>query len=619
MTFDFTTLCRGSAGASAIRRAGGHSLEIIEDPQNEPRILCKWPNGVSGPSPELLAKMGEVKHDTIAFLRKEIADAELGHEDADQDLAVALASAYIDGNLPSDPFNHHEPIGLTGGAGYGKTFTIGRIIKETSAQNIIVVAPTNAACAVLRRQFKAQGVFTGGKQVNVATTHKAFKTLVLTPQGHTAFDSVLNIVGLPQDIEIWCDASGLLPDSASTAAAALDAQDLADVIKKLKSGKSPVRQLQRISTAIGNAVQAARKANFAFLAMRALSTAGFKNLDPRLCFWRVEPPGQGTLVIIDEVGMVGCVLVRQLLQNGAQVILAGDPYQLPPVSTEFVDSNGNICRDKSAVLMLPLDRTVHLQRSRRTVDSPIPDLAAKVFYAPSQEHMAQAIRYAAEAFPDKITIIGNIGQAPLEAFDQGPFVCHTNARRLEAMQVIRRYQGRSAREMEVGEFLICHSPEGVEQGQESAIRKNELYRITDILPTGPGDMQFLYDLQPLSECEEGEIVSTFIYFGDPTCDERTFNAQKSRWLDGISNVEDNVRGACYSDDLPWMGPASGVSVYKAQGNEWPVVVIDAENIFTATRPDPLPLPDGRTVESWRRLLYVALTRTSDRLFIILKS
>jgi hypothetical protein len=596
---DFSVLCRGSAGASAIRRSGGYDLAIDESNN----IRCRWHPGVS-PSAELAQKVASLKPDTVEFLKLEQAAVDAGHLTFDQDLAVDLACTYINNELPSDPFHPPLPIGLTGGGGYGKTYSIGRIISESSATKIIVVAPTNAAVSVLRNALGKQGVFANAreKQIKVSTAHKALLSLALTPLGSRLF----NIIAADlSDLDV------LMED---------DAFEIESINKVLCSPRKR-GQDHRVLDAVNKAQEAAGKANFPVLAMRTLSAAGFKSLDPRFCYWSPSTVGPEYLVIIDEVGMVGSRLVRQLLDRGAKVILSGDPYQLPPVSTDFVDATGQTMPDTSAITMMPVDRTIHLQSSRRTEDgSLIPDLASKCFFAPGSEAMRNAIRRAAEADPDRIHLVDNLGLVPVSEYSEGPFLCWTNRRRLSALGSIRRLEGRKSNALEVGETLICHTPAAEDSGCLINIPKNERVKVRAI-EHDPGTDTHIYkfdgyDLDEYGIDDAEDLDGTEIIFGDPVCDDRPWNTQASQWMEAIANVHANCRSMFWGDDLPTLGLGAAMTVHKAQGSGWPVCVIDARDILGNDRTDSLPLPDGRIVEGWRRLLYVALTRTSDRIYII---
>jgi hypothetical protein len=588
-------LCRGSAGVSALRRAGYQDVKIVDG-----GLSAQPPFAAFKPAAALRNKVGGLKDEITLFLNLEAGSAD---PNFDQNLAVALAKAYVDGALPVDPSARPEPIGLTGGAGYGKTYTIGRVIMETSIEKVIVVAPTNAAVGVLKRALEKQGALSApGKSVSIATAHKAFLALALTPMGAAVFSALSSS---KEEIILAPEMNPVVADEVNSTLA--------------KMAKNPAR-VKRVQKAVDSALEVRGKPSFGAMAMRACAAAGFKGLDPRLCFWAPVAVGSDTAVIIDEVGMVGQRLVRHLLDCGAKVILSGDPYQLPPVSTDFVDASGRSLPDKSAITLMAMNRTVHLQFSRRTEDgSPIPDLAAKCFYL-SKEAMRNEIRAVAADYPDHIRTYERIGLVPVGDFDLGPALAWRNVTRLTALGHIRTMQGRPVDRFEVGETLICNAPPGRDSACALPLEKNSRYVIRDIrqdLESG----SFLYAFEGVSlgmEDAEGGDDFDFseIYLSDPSCDDSSSHKAASRWLSEIKNVNANCRSEYWGDDLPAMGPASVMSVHKAQGGGWPVVTIFLGDIFGCERPDTNPLPDDRIVEGWRRLLYVALTRTSGRLNVL---
>jgi exodeoxyribonuclease V alpha subunit len=268
------------------------------------------------------------------------------------------------------------------------------------------------------------------------------------------------------------------------------------------------------------------------------------------------------LVVVDEVSMCDTWLAERLvaaIEDGTHLLLVGDPDQLPSVGP------GDVLRDLIASGAVPV---VHLDEIHR------------------QAAGSRIVRLAREVLE------GEVG--PLSGRDGDVFLAEEPDRAMVVARVVRAVAERAPREFGVA----------VEDVQVLA----PLYRG----PTGVDALNAA--LKEALNPAAGRVAVGGFHVGDRVMQTRNdaeldvANGDVGTVVD-TARREGTVRVAFPRGEVSYpaskvrdLVPAWAVTVHKAQGGEWPVVVLVCD-------------PSHRTM-LWRNLVYTAITRARQALVLV---
>jgi exodeoxyribonuclease-5 len=289
-------------------------------------------------------------------------------------------------------------VALRGLAGTGKTTLIPALVKAFTdvGHTVHVGTPTHRAAMILRR-----------KGVDAATIHH----LALTPYFTAAYAEAC----------AWLGTSVPVADgSACTHAAPGPHAPPALIVQRL------------IALGDGRRPESLYGLRGAYPAQKLLESVGIRGSD-HLVGFGPKPKGHAVL-IVDEASMVGQRLLGLCREVFAQIILVGDPGQLPPV--QDAPSLGTV----PGVTL----RQVH----RQAAGSPILQLA----YA-AREGFPFWARDLSPFAPQ----VQAFDRLPAEAFRTAPLIVWRNSTRVACTRKIRAALGYPPAELMVGEPLVCRA------------------------------------------------------------------------------------------------------------------------------------------------------------------
>jgi len=277
--------------------------------------------------------------------------------------------------------------------------------------------------------------------------------------------------------------------------------------------------------------------------------------------------------LVDEASMVREKELDDLMGAYQQVVLVGDPFQLPPV--------------KARDLFSELDVDIHLDEVHRVAKgNPI-------------TAYANAIRRGEDPKPDGKIIVPLDQKNPdlykwLTARDVQSVVW-TNNLRHHVNQRFRETLGRERGTVEAGEPLVCLS--NIRKSLDGEKVYQILYNgqlVTAATPPATGKGPYLPQGLNLDETADGIRVWPFWDSGH----------WAARALKGRDGWEEKVRrlGRAYEFDYPY-----ALTAHKAQGSEWDRVAVWDQ------RPQMKRCMSREGVARW---YYTATTRAAERLLLI---
>ncbi len=297
-----------------------------------------------------------------------------------------------------------------------------------------------------------------------------------------------------------------------------------------------------------------------------------------------ENPLEADVLIVDEVSMADVLLLDSLvgaLPPGARLILVGDADQLPPVGP------GNALRDMLTSACLPQVRLTRIYRQRdtgrivanahRINRGEYPEFEqsddSDFMYIPrrSPEDMAAAvIRLCADVLPTRYGYDARREIQVIAPSRKGPAGITELNRQLQA--VLNPHAGERAPGFHARGFRFCVDDRVMQISNDYDLEWREL---DDPTRTGSG----------IFNGETGVIHRVDEQGGtlDVLFDENRLVTYERAMLDELE-------------------PAYAVTVHKSQGGEYPVVVF--------------VLPPGPPMLLTRSLLYTAVTRARERLFLL---
>ncbi|MFM2079839.1 MAG: hypothetical protein RLZZ219_521 [Cyanobacteriota bacterium] len=292
-------------------------------------------------------------------------------------------------------------------------------------------------------------------------------------------------------------------------------------------------------------------------------------------------PLEVDLLVIDEVSMVDLPLMAALLAalpEQAQLLLVGDPGQLPPVGPGAVLLE--LCRPEGLRALGPA--AVELRTTYRN-DGAIAALASRVRQERSRgPELLASLRLQLQALPPKENV--SWCEAP---GSRAP---------VDALERLRRHGRRLAALAEALE------PSGMDAGAETALlRELESLILLSPLQRGPWGVEGVHRVL-LAEALQGPVQAWPV--GTPVLNRRNLPEQ------GLANGDVGVLVSCRGERLVLfpdgrrlhparLGPAEpalALTVHKAQGSQYREVL--------------LLLPPARHLDG--RLLYTGLTRARSR-------
>ncbi len=315
----------------------------------------------------------------------------------------------------------------------------------------------------------------------------------------------------------------------------------------------------------------------------ALAAAGLSGSDFIAGWKRRDEPLD--IAFVDEASMIDDRQLDDLKEVFGTVILFGDPAQLAPVGQA-----GAMAFDS-----FPEARTSHLGRiHRQKADSPILDLA-------------HALKDEQLGFHDFEQLIENLAakdervvwaeRANSDLMARSPMLVWRNATRLRLISAFRGAHGLNEFDMAPGEPLIC---DGIELPLKHRKKRIDLeirglVKGAQVVYLGAGRKSGFARLHVLG-AEEPQIS-----------------------VAAIIKIEAPGRDEPFIPHAAHMGAAfvhgAACTIHKSQGSQWPDVQVFAPDIFAAAQ-------SGRSeagLALWRRLAYVAVTRTQERLIWVTRA
>lgn len=259
--------------------------------------------------------------------------------------------------------------------------------------------------------------------------------------------------------------------------------------------------------------------------------------------------GEADLLVVDECSMVGARMAQDLLSFNVPILVLGDPAQLPPVgSAGFFTARAP-------------DYTL-TEIHRQSKDNPIIDLATRV-------RCGESIDYG-QYGESSVVPVRDFDRRAVDPLAQQVLVGRNETRRRANLFL----RGDRTGAVAVGEKLVC-----LRNDHKVGLLNGGIWHV-EALADAPGAPFLTLDV---SDDDDRERVLT-----DLEAHREPFEGQKvSPWL---------------AMDAQEFDYGYALTVHKAQGSQWPdVVVIDESAVFRNDR---------------RRWLYTAITRAAEKVQIV---
>lgn len=261
-----------------------------------------------------------------------------------------------------------------------------------------------------------------------------------------------------------------------------------------------------------------------------------------------------SLLIVDEVSMVGDELAVDLLSFGIKVLVLGDPAQLPPVKGTgyFIDVAPDFMLTE-----------IH----RQAADNPIIRMSMDVRLG----HRLQVGAYG----DSRIITRKQLGQNMVMRADQ--VLVGMNRTRRGTNAKMRKLLGRASHLPEAGDRLVC-----LRNNKEKQLMNGGLWEVNE---AGAPDKACVLTMKATSQDNpaitwpvEIEVPEQFFLGTEDTL---------------------NFRDRRNSDEFDY---GYAITAHKAQGSQWPnVLVLDESSVFK---------------EDASKWLYTAITRAAERITIV---
>jgi exodeoxyribonuclease V len=276
-----------------------------------------------------------------------------------------------------------------------------------------------------------------------------------------------------------------------------------------------------------------------------------------LCF-ELLPPERSTLsaarlLIVDEGSMINREIARDLLSFRTPILILSDPFQLPPI-----DGASYFSAKPDFVLT-----EVH----RQALDNPVLALATTIRNGGYLKHGDYG---ASRVVPSR-------GDISVTDFDQ--ILVGTNRTRRANNDSCRKKLGFDPTMPVVGDKIVC-----LRNQHHSGLYNGTTWFIEDV------DRADEFGLITLTIRPEDEFTAA----GDEPIKVTT---HEKFFLGRENEIDEFERAFCVEFDYGY-----ALTVHKAQGSQWPsVFIVDESMKFRA---------------DWRRWLYTAITRASERVVVL---
>jgi exodeoxyribonuclease V len=288
--------------------------------------------------------------------------------------------------------------------------------------------------------------------------------------------------------------------------------------------------------------------------------------DGKILTWRRTPKLEYDLIIVDEASMVTSDIWNDLSKYELPMIAVGDHGQLPPIESAF-----NLMDNPQLRL-----ETIHRQAKGNPIIE-IATMARESGVIPTQRFSANVHKVSRNH--EDSTELFNQWVTPYSA--DTLVLCARNKTRIQLNKQIRGLLGYESDTPQVGETLIC-----LKNNYESE-----------------GGTIYNGMLGKLKRLEENYLhwYNVEIEFHD---EGRVFEGDISRHQFFQEKLVDKVKGLHYTKIGDRFDFGYALTVHKAQGSQAKTVILFEE--YAPYMSD----------EEWRRWLYTAVTRASERLLII---
>ena len=309
----------------------------------------------------------------------------------------------------------------------------------------------------------------------------------------------------------------------------------------------------------------------------ALAAAGVRGADFITGWKRREDPLD--IALVDEASMIDAKQMEDLEEIFRLIVLFGDPAQLAPVNS----------KGKMVFEDIPKERVHALVRIHRQAEgNPVLDLAhALADPELSFERFEDLVREAASR-DDRVQIAS---RADADLMKASPVLVWRNKTRIRLIHAFRGAHGIAPDQMVPGEPLIC---DGLElplkqRKQRVELEARGLIKGAQASYLSPGRKPGFARVNVLGSEEPGVSVAAIIQIESPDTE------------------EPHLISAARMGALFLHGAA--VTIHKSQGSQWPDVQVFAPDLWAAARSGNMEA----AIPLWKRLAYVAITRTQNRL------
>lgn len=281
---------------------------------------------------------------------------------------------------------------------------------------------------------------------------------------------------------------------------------------------------------------------------------GKKEVLPMFSLNRQSPLSKASLIIIDECSMVDEDLGRDLLSFGTQVLVLGDPGQLPPVS------GGGFFTEHEPDILL---EEIH----RQALDNPIVELARQV-------RMGNQVMIG--DYGDTAKVISKSQLDTDLVLDADQVLVGTNKTRRRYNERLRELKDFDGPLPAAGDKLVC-----LRNDPQKGLLNGSLWQVTSAARTVKPHMNMLIR----SEDEGIERYSAKV------------KLLKAAFEEPEREIPWQIKRR--HDDFDY---GYALTVHKAQGSQWDEVVLFDESYAFREHRD--------------RWLYTAITRAAERLTIV---
>lgn len=260
-----------------------------------------------------------------------------------------------------------------------------------------------------------------------------------------------------------------------------------------------------------------------------------------------------SLLVLDEVSMVGSRIADDLLSFGTRILALGDPAQLPPVKDE-----GFFIRADPDVMLTEIHRQAE--------GNPIIDLATKV-------RVGQPLVYG-EYGESRVIQFGTLSVHELAAHDQ-IIVGKNDTRHAINRKIRTEVHGYESHLPVAGDKLVC-----LRNNRESGLLNGSQWRVSD------------------SEVIDEDRIRLWIHGVDET-EPYVFDvvAWRHHFEDRVDEIKFYEAREAEAFDYGY-----AITCHKAQGSQWSrVAIVDQSSVFR---------------DQSRKWLYTAITRAVDAVTII---